>query len=94
MANIASCEVELNHMNNGMRRVLNDTVRIFREACEMVGKIVEERWDGVEHQGTSQDKLTYVESLIHTTKNNLLCFCLNGKNTKAGSAGSIDDIQK
>ena len=70
MVNIASCEVELNHMNNGMRRVLKDTMRIFREACEMVGKIVEERWDDVERQKTSKDKLSYVESLIHTTKNN------------------------
>lgn len=43
MVNIASCEVELNHMNSGMRRVLKDTMRIFREASEMVGNIVEER---------------------------------------------------
>lgn len=70
MANIACCEVELNRMNNGMRRVLKDTMRIFREASEMVGSIVEERWDDVKCQDTSKDKLTYVESLIHTTKNN------------------------
>lgn len=70
MVNIASCEVELNHINNGMRRVLKDTMRIFREASEMVGNIVEERWDDVKCQDTSKDKLTYVENLIHTTKNN------------------------
>ena len=70
MVNIASCEVELNHINNGMRRVLKDTMRIFREASEMVGNIVEERWDDVKCQDTSKDQLTYVESLIHTTKNN------------------------
>lgn len=70
MVNIASCEVELNYMNSGMRRVLRDTMRIFREACEMVGGIVEKRWDDVKLQNTSKDKLSYVESLIHTTKNN------------------------
>ena len=70
MVNIACCEVELNHINNGMRRVLKDTMRIFREASEMVGNIVEKRWDDVKCQDTSKDKLTYVENLIHTTKNN------------------------
>ena len=36
----------------------------------MVGNIVEERWDDVKCQDTSKDQLTYIESLIHTTKNN------------------------
>lgn len=61
MVNIACCEVELNRMNNGMRRVLKDTMRVFREASEIVGNIVEERWDDVKRQDTSKDKLTYVE---------------------------------
>ena len=64
MVNIASCEVELNHMNNGMRRVLKDTMRIFREACEMVGKIVEERWDDVERQKTSKDEVSRLPETI------------------------------
>ena len=62
--------VELNHMNDGTRRILNDTVGIIRDAMSFLIHAICDHIDDILHIGDSQERLTYVERLVHKTKDN------------------------
>lgn len=70
MKHVSVCNVELNHMTMGLFRVLKDTMDIYRAACGYLGTIIEAEWASVSLCKTQKDKLSYVESLIHRTKQN------------------------
>lgn len=65
--NYAIREVELNHMTPGLKRIVKDTLRIFRDAVKMLSDIAIIEWDGLKDLN-SQDQLTYMEELVHSTK--------------------------
>lgn len=69
MKHYAVREVELNHMNPGLKRVLKDTLREFHAAVRLLGEIARKEWDDLKDR-TSQDQLTRMEQLVHTTKKN------------------------
>lgn len=70
MKHISVCNVELNHMNIGMFRVLKNTLGIYRSVCGFLGNIIEAEWEDISSFGTQKEQLTYVEHLIHRTKKN------------------------
>lgn len=70
MKNIGVRRVELNRYNNEVRRALDTTVSLYRLACKEILLTVEECWDDIVNAGSYQDKLTFVESLIHKTRHN------------------------
>ena len=70
MDHFAVCNIELNHMTMGLFRVLKNTTRIYRAACGFIKDVVEKEWESISKCETTKDMLTYVESLIHCTKNN------------------------
>ena len=41
MDHFAVCNIELNHMTMGLFRVLKNTTRIYRAACEFIKDVVE-----------------------------------------------------
>ena len=47
-------EVELNHMNPGLKRVLKDTLREFRATVRLLGEIARKEWDDLKDR-TNQD---------------------------------------
>lgn len=65
--NYAIREVELNYMTPGLKRIVKDTLRIFRDAVKMLSDIAIIEWDGLKDLN-SQDQLTYMEELVHSTK--------------------------
>ena len=69
MKHYAVREVELNHMNPGLKRVLKDTLREFRATVRLLGEIARKEWDDLKDR-TNQDQLTRMEQLVHTTKKN------------------------
>lgn len=71
---MAICGVELIHTSVGCRRVLKQTIAIYRAVCKFIGTVVEEHWDEISVLKTSKKRLTFVESLIHTTKDNIATY--------------------
>lgn len=70
MQSVSTRRVELNKYSNTVRRSLDATVRKYREACAEILLAVKERWNEISEISSSKDRLTYVEKLIHATKNN------------------------
>lgn len=70
MKHYASHSVELNYMNHGIMRAAKNTLSIFRAAVSMIGDIVIKEWDSLSEL-TPARRLTAVERLIHTTKDNV-----------------------
>ena len=67
---IGISKAELIHINQGMRRVLKDTLRIYRSACEYIGNVVYDNFDDISNIDTLAKKRNYIENLIHKTKYN------------------------
>ena len=67
---VAVCRVELNKYNNTVRRALDNTVRKYREACIEILPAVKEHWAEICLYNSDMDKMRYVETLIHRTKDN------------------------
>lgn len=65
--NYAIREVELNHVTPGLKRIVKDTLKVFRDAVKMLSDIALTEWDGLKDLD-NQDQLTYMEELVHTTK--------------------------
>ena len=63
-------KAELIHINPGIRRVLKDTLRIYRSACEYIGNVVYDNFEYISTIDTTMNKKKYIESLIHKTKDN------------------------
>ncbi|MCD8083008.1 MAG: hypothetical protein LUE86_05765 [Clostridiales bacterium] len=59
--NIASCQVELIHRNDGLNRALRDTLGKFREVCKMIADIAEDRWPETCEYTSTQEQLTFKE---------------------------------
>lgn len=70
MKHIAVRQVELNHVNVGIARVFKDTLARYRAACKYICNVVETEWESISVYETSKAKLTFVEQLIHHTKDN------------------------
>ena len=66
---IGIVRVELNRMDRGKRRILKDTVAVFRDAVSFIIHVVCDHVDEVSGLD-SLEGLTFVERLIHTTKDN------------------------
>ena len=63
-------KAELNHISYGQRRVLSQTLALYRSACGYIGTVVLAHWDSLKALPSAQKKLSAVEALIHkTTKN-------------------------
>lgn len=62
-------EVELNHVTPGLKRATKDTLRVFRDAVKLLSDIAMAEWEDLGNLNT-QDQLTHMEHLIHTTKGN------------------------
>ena len=61
--------VELNRIDRGKRRILKDTVAVFRDAVSFIVHVICDHVDEVSGLD-SLEGLTFVERLIHTTKDN------------------------
>ena len=61
--------VELNRIDRGKQRIFKDTLAVFRDAVSFVIHVVCDHVDEVSVLD-SREGLTFVEHLIHTTKNN------------------------
>ena len=59
--------VELMHMTKGARRVLKDTVGVFRDAAAEILEAACDHWDQIRNLG-SMEAMAYVEHLVHSTK--------------------------
>lgn len=68
--NIAMCNVELTCTGAGGRRVLKDTLAYFRNVCQFLGNVVEERWPETSEYQSAKERLTFLEGLIHETEDN------------------------
>ena len=79
MEKVACRRVELNNFTAGTRRVMDATVSKYREACDEILVAVLEHWDEIQKLSSSKDQLTFVERLIHTTKNNKATYPLFDK---------------
>lgn len=66
---IAVCGTRIVHVNIGVRRIFKNTINIYRNACAFIGKVVLEHWEEISDISNSKNRLTFVEKLIHTTKN-------------------------
>ena len=67
---MATRQVELTCTNYAVRRIFKNTLRVFREACAFIMKVVLEHWDEISAVGEEQKRLNVVETLIHKTKDN------------------------
>ena len=65
--NYAVREVELNHITPGLKRIVKDTLKVFRDAVKMLSDIAMIEWDELKGLN-NQDQLTYMEELVHSTK--------------------------
>ena len=65
--NYAIREVELNHVTPSLKRIVKDTLKVFRDAVKMLSDIAMTEWDGLKDLD-NQGQLTYMEELVHTTK--------------------------
>lgn len=68
--NVAVCHVELAHINCGLNRALKDTLAKFREVCQWIADVTEERWPETSEYTSQQERLTFIEGLIHETDDN------------------------
>ncbi len=64
------CHTELSFVSKGTRRVLKDTLAEYRQACRYIADVVEENWDYISTIDTNRERMQYIESLIHHTRNN------------------------
>lgn len=60
--NYAIREVELNHVTPGLKRIVKDTLKVFRDAVKMLSDIALTEWDGLKDLD-NQDQLTYMKNL-------------------------------
>lgn len=70
MTGIATRRVELNKYNNVARRAMDATVRKYREACAEILFVVKEHWTEIEAIEGAKPRQSYVEKLIHKTRDN------------------------
>lgn len=62
-------QVELIYINDGLRRVLKDTIAIFRDALGFLCDVALQEWDTLAPLST-KGRLTAMERLVHQTKQN------------------------
>lgn len=55
---------------NGDLKALNDSIAIYREALHFVIPIVNAHWDEMKDFEYANQRMAYVEKLVHTTKDN------------------------
>ena len=70
MTDVAVRRVELNKYNSTARRAMDDAVRKYRESCVEILPAVREHWDTICGIKGSKEQQSYVEKLIHKTKDN------------------------
>ena len=66
---IGIVRVELNHMNSSTRRVLKDTIAVFRDAHSFLVHVIYDNASDILSLN-NRDALSAVERLIHKTKEN------------------------
>lgn len=79
MESVACRRVELNNFTAGTRRILDATVSKYREACAEILVAVREHWDEISLIDGSDERMRYVEHLIHATKRNVPLYPLFDK---------------
>ena len=60
-------KAELNHIGYGQRRVLSQTLALYRSACGYIGNVVLAHWDSLRALSSTQKRINAVEALIHKT---------------------------
>ena len=58
-------------MNPAMRRVLKNTVGIYRSAVKHIGRVIMEYWDEITRLEKSNDRQNFIDNLIHAMKDNV-----------------------
>lgn len=66
---IGIVRVELKHVNSAVRRILDDTMAVFRDASSYLVHVACDHHNELRLM-SSYDRLTYMESLTHRTKEN------------------------
>lgn len=62
-------QVELIHINQGLKRILKQTIAIERDAVAFLNDVVLAHWDDLKSL-KQQERLSYTEKLVHQTKHN------------------------
>ena len=69
--NYAICKTELIHIDRKMSRFFKDTLAYFRDVCHYLSEIVVKEWTNIQYAGaTAQERMLYMEHLIHETMDN------------------------
>ena len=66
---ILSSKTELKHVNRRYYHCLKDTIAYYQDVCNFIFDVVEDRWAEISAYGNNKQRLTFVEELIHSTKN-------------------------
>lgn len=66
----SSCEIEICNITPAIRRAFKNTLSVYQSACACISEIAEKEWGQISLAGGTQKQLSFVERLIHSTKNN------------------------